>query len=112
MSFLGDTSSIPVEFDGSGLLYEGQPFRAEFEGSCQRQGHLFVRPKDIEIGTPDAGRLVGIVINVRRTVAGRRAQIALGRAGTLIEAEVDLGREIVSGDRVGVSVLKGRLFSK
>ncbi len=112
MSFLGDTGSIPVEFDGSRLLYEGQPFRAEFEGQCQRDGHLFVRPRDVEIGAPDVGRLVGTVINVHRTVAGRRAQIALGKAGTLIEAEVGLGREIVSGDRVGVSVLKGRLFSK
>ena len=110
MSFVGDTSSIPVEYDGSRLSHEGQSFRAEFEGQCQRHGHLFVRPKDIEIGALDAGKLVGTVINVHRTVAGRRAQIALGRAGTLIEAEVDLGREIVSGDRVGVSVLKGRLF--
>ncbi len=110
MSFLGDTSSIPVEFDGSRLSHEGQPFKAEFEGQCQRHGRLFVRPKDVAIGAPDAGKLVGTVTNVHRTVAGRRAQIALGRADTLIEAEVDLGRQIASGDRVGVSVLKGRLF--
>jgi sulfate/thiosulfate transport system ATP-binding protein len=112
MSFVGDTSSIPVEFDGSRLLHEGQPFKVTFEGVCHGHGRLYVRPSDIEIGAPEAGHLLGTVINIHRTAAGRRAQIELGRAGTLIEADVDLGRNIVAGDRVGVSVLKGRAFSE
>jgi sulfate/thiosulfate transport system ATP-binding protein len=112
MSFVGDTSSIPVEFDGCRLRHEGQPFMAAFEGVCHGHGRLYVRPSDIEIGAPEAGRLLGTIINVHRTAAGRRAKITLGKAGTLIEAEVDLGKNLLSGDRVGLTVLKGRVFSE
>src|SRR5262249_58182951 len=112
MAFVGDTSSIPIVFDGGRLLYQGQPFRAEFEGTCQAsggvqggiegrmqggaqagaeagaqarapgRGRLYLRPKDVEVGVPQAGQLVGSVVNVHRTAAGRRAQIALRGGGT------------------------------
>jgi sulfate/thiosulfate transport system ATP-binding protein len=112
MSFVGDTSSIPVEFDGSRLLHEGEPFKATFAGVCHGRGRLYVRPNDIEIGAPEAGSLLGTVINIHRTAAGRRAQIVLGQAGSVIEAEVDVDRPIVAGDRVSVSFLKSRAFSE
>ncbi len=114
MSFVGDTSSIPVEFGGSGLLHEGEPFEAIFEGARRGggRGRLYVRPRDIAIGPREPGRLIGTVVNIHRTAAGRRAQIAVGSAGTLIEAEVDIAKPVVAGDRVGVSFFKGRVFSE
>jgi sulfate transport system ATP-binding protein len=111
MSFVGDTSSIPVEFDGTRLLHDGQPIDANFEGSCRGRGRLYVRPRDIEIIEAEIGRLIGTVINVHRTAAGRRAQIALGSADTVVEAEVGLTRKLTAGDRVGLRLLKGRAFA-
>jgi sulfate transport system ATP-binding protein len=111
MSFVGDTSSIPVECDGSRLLHEGQPFKASVEGVCSGHGRLYVRPGDIEIGVPEAGRLLGTLINIQRTAAGRRAQIALGGGATVVEAEVDLTGKLTVGERVGLCVLRGRVFS-
>jgi sulfate transport system ATP-binding protein len=110
MSFVGDTSSIPVAFDGTRLLHEGRPFAAAFEGSCQRGGRLYVRPKDIVIGEVAPDRLEGRVVNVHRTAAGRRAQIAVGTEPVVIEAEVGLVNGPSIGERVGLQVRIGRVF--
>ena len=110
MSFVGATSSIPVEFDGERLLHEGRPFKAQFEGAGDGHGRLYFRPRDIAIGAPAAGDLVGTIVNVHRTSMGRRAQIKVGEAGIVIEAEVGLDSPIVPGERVGVTLGKARAF--
>jgi sulfate transport system ATP-binding protein len=112
MSFVGDTSSIPVEFDGQRVAYRKQSFAAEFEGQHHGPGRLYVRPRDVAIGAPQAGLLVGTVANVHRTAAGRRAQIALDDSDTVIEAEVDLRQALREGDRVGLRMLKARAFEE
>jgi sulfate/thiosulfate transport system ATP-binding protein len=111
MSFVGDTSSIPVEVADGRLLYAGQPFRADVSGSCGGGGRLYVRPKDVVIGPPETGLLLGTVINAHRTAAGRRAQISLvGGAETIIEAEVGLTQKLTTGERVGLRFVRGRAF--
>jgi sulfate/thiosulfate transport system ATP-binding protein len=112
MSFVGDTSSIPVEVADGRLLYAGQPFRADVSGTCGGGGRLYVRPKDVVIGPPETGLLLGTVINAHRTAAGRRAQIALvgGSETTIIEAEVGLSQKLVAGERVGLRFIRGRAF--
>ena len=111
MSFVGDTSSIPVACDGGRWLHEGRALAGAVDGICDGPGRLYVRPKDIEIGGPDAARLCGTVVSVHRTATGRRAQIAVGNPGTVIEAEVELGRALAVGDRVGLRFLRARAFS-
>jgi len=110
MSFVGTTSSIPVQFDGQRLLHEGRPFKAQFTGAGDGHGRLYFRPRDIAIGAPDAGDLIGTIVNVHRTSMGRRAQIKVGKAGIIIEAEVGLDSTIVAGERVGVTLVKARAF--
>jgi sulfate/thiosulfate transport system ATP-binding protein len=112
MSFVGDTSSIPVELEGGRLMYAGQPFRADVIGACDGgSGQLFVRPKDVVVGAPEAGLLTGTVVNAHRTAAGRRAQISLvGGAETIIEAEVGIGQRLEAGERVGLRLTKARAF--
>jgi len=111
MSFVGDTSSIPVEVEGGRLLYAGQAFRADVTGTCGGGGRLYVRPKDIVVGTPETGLLLGTVVNAHRTAAGRRAQIALvGGPETIVEAEVGLAQQLKDGERVGLRLVRARAF--
>jgi sulfate transport system ATP-binding protein len=111
MSFVGDTSSIPVEVEGGRLMFAGQPFRADVSGSCGGGGRLFVRPKDVVVGAPEAGLLLGTVVNAHRTAAGRRAQIALvGGADTIVEAEVSPSQKLTAGERVGLRFVRARAF--
>jgi sulfate transport system ATP-binding protein len=112
MSFVGDTSSIPIECDGSRLLHEGQAFEAKFAGSCQGHGRLYVRPKDITIADAGPGCLPGTILNVHRTAAGQRAQVAVGAARIVVEAEVELGQKLVIGERIGLQILHGRIFAE
>jgi sulfate transport system ATP-binding protein len=111
MSFVGDTSSIPVEVTDGRLLYAGQPFRADVSGTCGPRGRLYVRPKDVVVGAPETGLLLGTVVKAHRTAAGRRAQISLvGGTETIIEAEVGLSQRLVTGDRVGLRLVRARAF--
>jgi sulfate/thiosulfate transport system ATP-binding protein len=111
MSFVGDTSRIPIDGDGSRLLHEGQAFEATFQGSCQGRGWLYVRPKDIAIADARPGLLPGTILNVHRTAAGHRAQITVGAGRIVVEAEVDLGKEPVIGELVGLQISSGRVFA-
>jgi len=110
MSFVGDTSSIPVEFDGTRLLHEGRPLVATFGASRTGPCRLYVRPRDVVLDKPAADRLPGTIVNLHRTAAGRRAQIALGKAATVIEAEIDMSLATSPGEPVGISFAKGRVF--
>jgi sulfate transport system ATP-binding protein len=112
MSFVGDTSAVPVELKENRLFHDGEPVAATFEGSCHGHGRLFVRPKDIEIGEMMPGRLAGHVVNVHRTAAGQRAQIAIGRGPAVIEAELGLERRLKVGEAVGLQIRFGRVFSE
>ncbi len=110
MSFVGDTSSIPIQSDGIGLLHDGQPFEAICHGSCRGSGKLFVRPHDVTIAEASPGRLPGTVVNVHRTARGHRAQILVGNAGVIIEATVDMAKPQVIGERVGLQIQNARVF--
>jgi hypothetical protein len=56
--------------------------------------------------------LPGAIVNIHRTAAGRRAQISLGAAASIIEAEIDNAADIACGERVGLTFAKGRIFSE
>jgi sulfate transport system ATP-binding protein len=111
MSFVGDTTSVPVEFDGVCLLHDGQPLDATFGANRLGRGRLYVRPGDVVLGTAEPSRLSGAIINIHRTAAGCRAQISLEATASVIEAEIDNAAEIVCGERVGLTFTKGRVFS-
>jgi len=71
-----------------------------------------VRPKDVVVGAPEAGLLLGSVINAHRTATGRRAQVALvGGPGAIVEAEVGLSQKLVPGERVGLRLVRARAFA-
>lgn len=111
MSFVGDTSSILVEFDGLHLLCNGKPLNATFSAQRVGAGRLYVRARDIVLQAPASDRLTGTIVNIHRTAAGRRAQIAVGEA-TTIEAEIDVTKHLAAGDQVGLAFVKGRVFAE
>ena len=112
MSFVGDTTSIPVEFDGHRLTYEGQAFDASLTGPYRGSGHLFLRPGDIEIVDAADGALSGVIMDIRRTTAGHRAQIKLGVRDVMIEVALGQAKDFRKGECVGVRILRGRVFAE
>ena len=112
MSFIGDTTSIPVEFDGIRFWHDGYPVDGAFGAAHNGRCRLYVRPRDIAVGTLTKDKLPGTIINVHRTAAGRRAAIAVGNAKDLIEAEIDITASLTVGAQVGLSFAKGKVFAE
>ncbi len=112
MSFVGDTTSIPVEFDGVRLYHAGYPLNATFGATQKGRCRLYVRPRDIAVGALAPNQLPGKIVNIHRTAAGCRAEIAVGNAKDLIEAEIDIAAQLSCGEQVGLSFAKGRIFSE
>ncbi|HKV13913.1 MAG TPA: sulfate/molybdate ABC transporter ATP-binding protein [Reyranella sp.] len=110
MSFVGETSCVPVEFDGHRLRFQGQPFEACLLGPHRGSGLFYVRPRDVELTAPAASSICGVVKSVHRTATGLRAQIAPGAADGRIEVELESSANIKAGSSVGLRFLRGRLF--
>src|SRR4029077_16848307 len=112
MSFVGDTTSIPVEFDGVRLWHDRYAIDGTFGATHSGRCRLYVRPRDIAVGALAPGQLPGKIVNIHRTAAGRRAEIAVGNAKNLVEAEIDIATKLTCGEHVGLSFAKGRVFSE
>jgi sulfate/thiosulfate transport system ATP-binding protein len=110
MSFVGDTTSIPVTVRDGRLFHDNRPFDAPVAGSCGEAGRLYLRPADVEVLDPERTQLSGIVTNVHRTSNGRRAQIKLGMRESAIDVELGSSDQFKIGDRIGVRIRRGRLF--
>jgi sulfate transport system ATP-binding protein len=110
MSFVGDTTSIPVDFDGHRPRFQGVGFDTCLLGAYRGPGRLYVRPGDIDLTAPHAASPCGVVRSIHRTATGRRAQVSLGTADTLIDVELDRSAEVKAGARVGLRFRCGRIF--
>src|SRR3954465_13397585 len=86
MSFVGETSRLPVSIASGQVLFEDRKLNLWAEGVADGPGDLYVRPWDIQLHAGDDADLVGAVQAVRRVGAVHRAEVAIG-AGSV---EVDL----------------------
>jgi hypothetical protein len=59
-----------------------------------------------------AGALPGVILDIRRTTAGHRAHIKLGARDVTIEVALGQSKDIRKGERVGVRILRGRVFAE
>jgi sulfate transport system ATP-binding protein len=110
MSFVGDTTSIPVESDGVQLWHDGYAIDGTFGATHEGRCRLYLRPRDIAISALMPEQLPGKIVNIHRTAAGRRAAIAVGNAKNLIEAEIDIAAKLTCGEQVGLTFAKGKVF--
>ena len=74
------------------------------------QPRLYVRPRDIELTAPNAALPCGVVRSIHRTATGRRAQVSLGAADTLIDVELECSAEVKAGAKAGLRFRCGRIF--
>ena len=109
MSFVGETMSIPVEFDGGRFLYRGRVLEVPAAANLAGKGRLYMRPGDVEL-TSASSALSGGIRNVRRTAVGHRIQISLGEE--IIEVDVSNGSKLEAGGQVGLRILTGKFFNE
>ncbi|MGV6875449.1 sulfate/molybdate ABC transporter ATP-binding protein [Pseudochelatococcus sp. B33] len=110
LSFLGDTVSLPVEVRGGKVWLAGDALDvAAAPGTADGRHNIYLRPNELTLTEPGTG-IPGIVVSLRRTVNGRRAEIRVAFSDALIEAEIPSDQSISVADRVGLKLHKARLF--
>ncbi len=110
LSFLGDTVALPVEVRAGRVLLAGDVLDvAPAAGTTDGRHTIYLRPNELALSAPGAG-IPGIVVSLRRTVNGRRAEVRVAFSDALIEVEVPTDYPLNVSDRVGLKLQKARLF--
>ena len=113
MSFVGESTALPVAAEGGRVLYRGRPLPVATPAGLGGPASLHLRPRDVALasgaGAP-GGALGGTVAALRRGAGGRRAEIRLDGTADLVEIEVPDGRTLARGDAVQVEIRGGRVF--
>ncbi|WP_414525384.1 sulfate/molybdate ABC transporter ATP-binding protein [Pseudochelatococcus sp. G4_1912] len=110
LSFLGDTVSLPVDVRERGVWLAGDRLDVDASGAEDGRADLFLRPNEVFLTGPEVG-IPGIIVSLRRTVSGRRAEVRVALSDTLIEVDVPSEFSPAVNDRVGLVLKKARLFS-
>jgi sulfate/thiosulfate transport system ATP-binding protein len=110
MSFVGETSRIPVRLANGQVFYENRRLSLRPEGVADGPGDLYVRPWDLQLHAGDDADLVGTVQAMRRVGAAHRAEVAIG-AGS-VEVDLPAGASFPKGAPIQVQILRGCVFAK
>ncbi|QBF31082.1 ABC transporter ATP-binding protein [Thalassococcus sp. S3] len=104
--FIGRGTILPVDLQEGAVRVNGSilPLRAEREG----RGHLFVRPAQLDVTSPEGAHLIGQVQDVLYRGGIWEARIVSDAATDPVE--VDLHRPVGIGERIGLNVRTGWLL--
>src|SRR3954447_7270467 len=111
MSFVGETSRLPVSVADGQVLFEDRRLSLRADGVADGPGDLYVRPWDLRLHAGADADLIGTVRAMRRVGAARRAEVALGAEASL---EIDLppGNSVLTGAPLQIQILRGRVFPR
>ncbi|WP_210493933.1 sulfate/molybdate ABC transporter ATP-binding protein [Microvirga antarctica] len=111
MSFIGDTTRLPVRARGGSLWYEETPLSLAAPDQGDGPTDLYLRPWDVAFAdTAEAGTLSGTILTIRRSAAGRRASISLIPSGQIIEVELPIASLAAVRDPILLRILRGKAF--
>jgi sulfate transport system ATP-binding protein len=119
--FLGEANRIPVVLvHGQALFGERPVFQTSMAQAAAlkndeilpgRKADLFVRPHQFRIDMPGVTPLSGKVSSIRRNGAIRRMEVAIEGLPRRLDVEVPGTAAFAIGDRVGLRVMQGYLFT-
>jgi sulfate/thiosulfate transport system ATP-binding protein len=108
-SFVGESAAVPVEFSG-GAVRIGETRLAMPSGEVPPgPALLYLRPAETRILPAGDGALPGRIVGIRRTPAGRRAEIAIEGSSALVEVD-GVPQAAAVGTLIGLSLERARLF--
>ncbi|CAH1660472.1 MULTISPECIES: sulfate ABC transporter ATP-binding protein [unclassified Chelatococcus] len=111
MSFVGDTVSLPVAVRAGRIFFGDAPLEADVADAPEGPAALYLRPSNLALTRCDEGGVLGgTVVAVRRTANGRRAEVLTDVGAASVEVELPSGKLLAPGERVGLHILKARLF--
>ncbi|MCP8938399.1 sulfate/molybdate ABC transporter ATP-binding protein [Alsobacter sp. SYSU M60028] len=109
-TFVGETASVPVTVKGGRARLEGRDLRVDASHCPDGPACLYVRPPDLAPCDTAEATLIGAISLLRRTGAGRRAEIAVDGAGHVVEVDLPVDTTLRPGDLVGLKATRHWLF--
>lgn len=112
MGFVGETSRIAVDVRDGAILRHDRTLPVW--GPLPEPGpyQLHVRPYELSPAAPGAGHLSGTVVTLRRTGAGRQAEVRLGDTPEIVEVQLPEGAQVERGALIELALRGGRLFAR
>ena len=109
MSFVGESSAIPVEIAKGGAFCAGRPLALPASGMADGSAMLHVRPQAFRLVEGRGEGLHGTVAAIRRAGRSRLAEILLTGPGAIVEVE-DARHALAVDDDVTLVIENGRFF--
>jgi sulfate transport system ATP-binding protein len=109
--FLGETNRIPVEVGDGQIYFQKQAVLAAPTPGPNGRASLYVRPQDLRILSPTQPGLSGVVTEVRRHGAQRRAAITVAGLGAPLDIDLDTRAAPVVGEPVALGIARGSVFA-
>jgi len=110
MSFIGDTTRLPVCVIGGQVHLAGQPAGLMLPGQRDGDADLFIRPWDLVLAKDEAGTFEATVASAHRSGQTIRSSVVLQPAGITAEVEVPATERLRRGDQVRLRLRGGGLF--
>jgi sulfate transport system ATP-binding protein len=111
MSFVGETSRVPVQVTDGRAWFARKPLDIEADGMRDGSADLFLRPSNVTIDQDRRDGLTGIVKAVRRSGETRRIEVELSETADVVEASLMPEHTVSVGATVSVRLQGGRLFA-
>jgi sulfate/thiosulfate transport system ATP-binding protein len=108
--FIGESIMLPVQVEGGVVRLKDQVLDLAADGAGPGASRLFVRRHDMAIVPSESGTLRGQVTHVRSFGPIQRAEVVLSEGDT-IEIDAPRDRELRTGDPVGLSPRRYRIFT-
>ncbi|WP_293853280.1 sulfate/molybdate ABC transporter ATP-binding protein [uncultured Alsobacter sp.] len=108
MGFVGDATALPVQVRHGRPYLDGEALAIPATPCADGAGHLYLRPGGVALAPAGRGHLQGTVTSVRRTGAGRRAEITV--AGLVVDIDVPHGAVVAQGADAGITVERCWIF--
>ena len=111
MSFVGETSHLPVSVAGGEVFFEDRKLSIRADGVADGLGDLYVRPWDVQLSMGEHADLVGTIRAMRRVGAAHRAEVTLG-AAIRVEVDLPVDGSFQRGTPVQIQIAHGRMFPR
>jgi sulfate transport system ATP-binding protein len=111
MDFLGDATRFTTQIADGRILLNGRPLPIGIDPGMPSEVHLYCRPWDLRLSTPEKGHVGGTVVGIRRVGSLRRVEI-IGPYSAKIEVEVPASTELRIGQDIDLQIINGIVLEK
>jgi sulfate/thiosulfate transport system ATP-binding protein len=111
-AFVGQATIVAVTIAKNVAWFEGCALPIATSGLADGEAQLYLRPNELQLISEGDTSHIGSVVAIVRTGTGRRAEVRMHKSAHIVEVELGADVRVTVGERVGIAVHSGRIFSR